>query len=116
MKYLKQLQNNILQSPIILKKTDKHQGSGWVTVYRQDKYPNIAIRQLSENEKIKEYKFKVKLMKSNDNCNDWKFQLHWKNLEWLDPKNETVRRINSVIRLTSSTLNMEIRHDILLDT
>ena len=55
-------------------------------------------------------------MKSNDNCNDWKFQLHWKNLEWLDPKNETVRRINSVIRITSSTLNMEIRHDILLDT
>ena len=34
---------------------------------------------------------KNKLFKSNMWCNDWKFQLHWNMLEWVNPKSTTKR-------------------------
>ena len=44
------------------------------------KRPNI-----SKNYKIRRMKLK-KLYKANKWYNNWKFQLHWNNLEWVNPR------------------------------
>ena len=59
---------------------------------------------------IQRGKIKEKLMKARKNWNDWNPQLHWNTLEWVDPKNKTLRRIHSVFRLTGYALKIENRH------
>ena len=39
-----------------------------------------------KKEKTKEYRIKEKLMKANNNYNDWKLRFHWNKIEWVDPK------------------------------
>ena len=47
----------------------------------------IKIIRLSKIEKIKEDKIKENIFKANAHWNYWKLQIHWKNLECLDPIN-----------------------------
>ena len=49
-----------------------------------DKLPPINRRQFSK----KEEKTKKKLRKTNNNWNDWRFQLYWDKLEGVDPKHQ----------------------------
>ena len=69
---------------------------------------------LRKNEQIKEEIIRETIFKSNTHLNGWKFQMHWSKLKWVD-KTKLIR-IHSVLRLKSSTLKMENRHVILLDT
>ena len=74
---------------IIIKEiSDKYQGSIWEMVYRQDKCQSTPIkrRQSVKSEQTNEDKTKKDIRKANDNWNDWKFQLHWNKLEWVDMK------------------------------
>ena len=43
-------------------------------------HPHNNRRLLRKKDKTKVYKIKEKLMKSNAHWNNWKFQLHWKNI------------------------------------
>ena len=55
-----------------------------------------------------------KLYESNRGCSDWKFQLHWNMLEWVDPKStpKIVKPFQFLQK--SSILIIMIEHLILL--
>ena len=36
-------------------------------------------------------KIKINVYTDDRNWNDWKFQIHWNMLEWVDPRSKTVR-------------------------
>ena len=43
-------------------------------------------KKLSKKAQERQNCIQKKLYESNSWCNDWKFQLHWNKLEWVDPK------------------------------
>ena len=52
--------------------------------------PPLRGSTLSKNHKIRKMKFK-KLNEANNRWKDWRFQLHWKKLEWVNPRSQTKR-------------------------
>ena len=48
--------------------------------------PPLKRTKLSKKEQKRQELIKNKLFQSNMWWNDWKFQLHWNMLEWVDPK------------------------------
>ena len=46
----------------------------------------------SKKEKYKNEKIKRKLYTDNMNWNDWKYQLNWNRLEWVNPRSKTARK------------------------
>ena len=71
------------------------------------KPPLINLRQLGKTYQIKKDKIKENIIKANTDRNAWNLQLHWKILEWVDPKKDTFRIIYSVLWLKSSKFHME---------
>ena len=53
--------------------------------------PPLKISKLSKKSQEKEDEIKKKLYEANKWWNDWKFKLHWNNLEWVNPITLTQR-------------------------
>ena len=51
------------------------------------KLPPLNKNKLSKKSQEKEDKIKIHLQTANQNWNDWKFQIHWNKLEWVNPRN-----------------------------
>ena len=66
-------------------------GGGWYMEKSAKGIPPLRRTKLSKNHKKGRTKFKKKLYESNKWWNDWKFQLHWHKLEWVDPKSTPKR-------------------------
>ena len=49
------------------------------------KLPLLKKHNLSKKAQDKYYKIKSNLQTANRNWNDWKFQMHWNMLEWINP-------------------------------
>ena len=54
--------------------------------------PPIRKKILSKKAQEKYDKIKIKLHTANRYWNDWKFQLHWNKLEWVNPIIKIVRK------------------------
>ena len=98
---------------IIFRKTTKTVSEEWFMDKINAKLPPTNRRILIKREKSKEEKTRKNIMKTINYWNDWNSQLHWNKLECVDPNTQDCRFF--FLRLTSFTLNMEIRHVILLD-
>ena len=48
--------------------------------------PPLKITKLSKKAQERQNLIQKNLFEANRCCNDWKFQLHWNNLEWVNPK------------------------------
>ena len=51
-----------------------------------EKIPPLKKRKLSKKAQGKEDEIKINLHIENQNLNDWKYQIHWNKLEWLNPR------------------------------
>ena len=58
--------------------------------------PPLKITKLSKKAQKRDNLIKNKKIQSNRWWNDWKFQLHWNMLEWVDPKS-TPKRVKPFI-------------------
>ena len=61
-------------------------GGGWYMVKSSKGLTLLKISKLSKDHKTSIMKFKKKIYEANKLWNDWKSQLHWNKLEWVDPK------------------------------
>ena len=51
-----------------------------------ERLPPIRRPKLSKKEQYNEYGiYKIYIYKANGYCSDWRFQLHWYKLEWINP-------------------------------
>ena len=57
----------------------------------QNGLPPLKRTKLGKKAKKRQDLIKKELFVSNMWCNDWKFQLHWNMLEWVNPKSKTKR-------------------------
>ena len=53
---------------------------GWCMEKRTKGLPPLRRPKISKKDKIE------KIYEANRYCNDWKFQLHWNNLEWVNQR------------------------------
>ena len=51
------------------------------------KLPSLKEKKLGKKAQDKEDKIKINLQMENKNRNDWRFKIHWNNLEWFNPQN-----------------------------
>ena len=77
--------NNLIQRK-------KHQsllhtiGVGWYMNKLGQNLPPLNKRKLIKKSQEKEDKIKRNLHRANQDCNDCKFQIHWKKIEWANPR------------------------------
>ena len=84
-----QIPQNIKIALTPLKKVQKLMtdiGGGWYMEKSARGLPPLRRSKLSKKAQERQDEFQKKLYESNKWWNDWKFQLHWKKLEWVDPK------------------------------
>ena len=60
---------------------------GWYMKKMNEKLPPLKKRKLSKKAEEKEDEIKRNLQTANQNWNEWKFQIHWNKLEWVNPRN-----------------------------
>ena len=66
-------------------------GGGWyLAKIARGLTPLKRKKLIKKSEERKDY-IQKKLYEYNRWWNDWKFQLHWKNIEWVDPKSTPKR-------------------------
>ena len=56
------------------------------------KLPTLPKQKLSKKERERYDRIKRNLHTANWNWNDWKFQIHWEMLEWVNPRSKIVRK------------------------
>ena len=66
-------------------------GGGWYLEKCAKGLPPLNRTKLSKKEQERHDIIRNKLFQSNMWWNDWKFQLHWNMLEWVDPKSTSKR-------------------------
>ena len=59
---------------------------GWYVKKLVQKLPPLKKRKLSKKSKKEEDEIKIKLHEDNQAWNDWRFQIHWNTLEWVNPR------------------------------
>ena len=57
-------------------------GGGWYMKKNAKGLPQLKRSKISKKHKIRRMKL-IKLYEADKWWNDWKFQLHWKNLQWV---------------------------------
>ena len=50
-----------------------------------DNIPPLKKKKIIKKAQEKVGEIKIKLQTANQNWNDWKLQIHWNKLEWLNP-------------------------------
>ena len=66
-------------------------GGEWYLEKCQKGLPLLKRKKLGKKAQKRQDLIKNELFQSNIWWNDWKFQLHWNMLEWVDPKSTTKR-------------------------
>ena len=66
-------------------------GGGWYLEKCQKGLPPLKRTKLGKKAKKRQDLIKKEFFVSNMWWNDWKFQLHWNMLEWVNPKSRTKR-------------------------
>ena len=61
-------------------------GGGWYLAKGARGLPPLKRTKLIKKAQERQDYIQKKLYESNRWWNDWRFQLHWKKLEWVDPK------------------------------
>ena len=61
-------------------------GGGWYVEKLGQKLPPLKKRKLSKKSQKEEDKIKRRLTEANQEWCDWKFQIHWNKLEWVNPR------------------------------
>ena len=61
-------------------------GGGWYMEKSARGLPPLSRTKLSKKAQESQYEIQKKIYESNKWWNDWIFKLHWKRLEWVDPK------------------------------
>ena len=70
-------------------------GGGWYLAKSDRGLPPLKRTILSKKAQERKDYIQKKLYESNRWWNDWRFQLHWNNLEWVDPKS-TPKRVKPI--------------------
>ena len=60
-------------------------GEKWYVNKLNAKLTSLKMPFLRKEQQEKEYIIKAKLRKPNNHRNDFKLNIHWKKLEWVDP-------------------------------
>ena len=84
----------MLKQHLLLKKNPKtHDRYWWWIVHGKITrgLPPLKRTKLSKKAQERKDVIQKKLYEANRWCNDWKLQLHWKKLEWVDPKSKPKR-------------------------
>ena len=68
-----------------------HIGGGWYFKKSARGLPPLKRTKLSKKAQEGQDIIEKKLYESNRWLNDWKLQLHWNKLEWVDPKYTPIR-------------------------
>ena len=71
-------------------------GEWFINRMNKNTHPTRRIKWI-KTEKIREDRIKEKTMKAKNHWNDRKFQLHWKNIEWANPKKKALTIIHYVL-------------------
>ena len=50
------------------------------------KLPQLKKGKLNKRAQKEEEELKIRLTEDNQYWNDWKFQIHWNKLEWVNPR------------------------------
>ena len=66
-------------------------GGGWCLEKSARGLPTLKRKKLSKKAQERQDYIQKKLYESNRWWNDWKFQLHWKKIEWVDLKSTPKR-------------------------
>ena len=61
-------------------------GGGWYVKKLGHKLPPLKKRILNKKTQKQEDEIKRKLTEANKYWNDWKFQIHWNKIEWVNPR------------------------------
>ena len=67
-------------------------GDGWYVNKLGQKLPPLNKKRLNKKSPKDDDEIKRKLYKSNQARNDWKFQIHWNKLEWVNPRSRNERK------------------------
>ena len=90
-------------------------GGGWYMKKCSRGLPPLKRTKLSKKAQERQDEFQKKLYESNKWWNDWKFQLHWNKLEWVDPKsNHKIVEPFSVSSKSSILVKMIEKHILLV--
>ena len=54
--------------------------------------PPLNKSKLSKKSQEKQDEIKIKLQTANHNWNDWRFQIHWNKIEWINPRNRNEQK------------------------
>ena len=79
-------------------------GGGWYMKKISKGIPPLKRSKLSKKAQDKEDAIKKKLYEASKWWNDWKFQLHWNKLEWVNPRSLTKR--NKPFSVSSKEFNL----------
>ena len=76
------------------------------------KLPPLKKRKLSKKSQKEEDKIKRRLTEANQEWCDWKFQIHWNKLEWVNPRSRDERKnpfcVSSKTYILKITINLHI--------
>ena len=67
-------------------------GGGWYMNRLSQKLTPLKKSKLSKKAQEKDDAIKIKIQKSYQDWNDWKFQIHWNKLEWLNPRSRNEQK------------------------
>ena len=67
-------------------------GGGWYVKKLGQKLPSLKKRKLSTKSQKQEDEIKRRLTEANQYWNDWKFQIYWNKLEWVNPRSRNKRK------------------------
>ena len=100
--YNKAIRNMLKQIPTMISKilsqdkktTQTIYINWWWVLYEKitKGIPTLRRQKISEKSQQKDDEIKNKLYTSNSNWNNWKFQIHWNKLEWVNPRSKIKRK------------------------
>ena len=64
-------------------------------------YMKTTLRKMKRSKKAQDKYDIIKrnLQASNQNWNDWKFQIHWNMLEWVNPRSKILRKTTEFFKM-----------------
>ena len=75
--------------------------------------PPLKITKLRKKAQERQDYIQKKLYEANRWWNDWKFQLHWNKIEWVDPKYNP-KRVNPILFLQKSFMLVKMIEKLIL--
>ena len=83
-------------------------GGGWQMSKLNEKLPPLKKQKLRKKTQEKRDEIKINLKIANQNWNDWKIHIHWKKLEWVNPRSRNERK--NPVFVSSKILCLKCNH------